>query len=77
MKKKNIKFSFLLTCCLFVFASCSSEDRCFSCVLNTTDILVCDSNFERLAASNGLEVNSLEEYIDLITPTGFVCTEIL
>jgi len=76
MNKKYIKLSAFMVCCAFVVASCSGEDRCFQCVLGATDVPVCESNFRQLAASNNLEVDNLEEYIDLITPTGFVCTEI-
>ena len=76
MNKRNFKLSCVLACCLFVLASCSGEDRCFQCILGATDVLVCESNFQELAASNGLEVDNLDDYIDLITPTGFVCTEV-
>ncbi len=75
--KKNITSSIVLAVFLMILGtSCSSEDRCFTCTLNATTVDVCESNVETIAASNGLEVESLEEFIDLITPTGFVCTEI-
>jgi len=36
---------------------------------------VCESNYKDQAAQNNVEVSSLDEYIGLIRPTGFICIE--
>lgn len=76
MKKKGFGFSIVFLALIMMTVSCSSEDRCFTCTLNATTEIICESNFEMIAATTGAEVDNLDDFINLITPTGFVCTEV-
>lgn len=63
---------------IFLLSSCGGGDKCFECTLGSgTAIDVCESTYQEQAALNNVDVNSLDEYLDLIGPngTGFTCIE--
>lgn len=74
----KMKIFSILAFALFLLSSCGSGDRCFECAIGGGNpIDVCESTYQEQAALNNIEVNSLDEYLNLIGPngTGFVCTE--
>jgi hypothetical protein len=74
--KTRINYGLAIFIFLFAMsflASCSGENECFDCLLRDTSVMVCTDTFQEQAALNNLEVNSLEEYIDAISATGFQC----
>lgn len=74
--KNKILSGLLLAITLLILSACGSgEERCFVCTLNATTVDVCESTYQEQAARNNLEVSSLDEYINLIRPTGFSCIE--
>jgi len=76
MKASKKLYGVLALTLMAVLSSCGDgEDRCFTCTLNATVVNVCESNYKQQAAQNNVDVSSLNEYISLIRPTGFVCIE--
>jgi len=73
MFKSIVKILLAITF-ISMLISCGEDEVCYDCILATTQEDVCTSTYEEQAARNDLDVNSLEEYIDAISRTGFTCT---
>lgn len=69
--------SFTILLITLLASSCGSDERCFDCTLRSSAVEVCQSTFQEQAALNNIEVNTLDEYLELIGPngTGFTCVE--
>lgn len=74
MNMKFLRYLPLLMMLTLVLA-CGEDDRCFTCTLNATVVDVCTDNYKDQAARDNVDVNSLDEYLDLVRNSGFDCVQ--